>query len=333
MRCLRTQFISAMFAPDLSSALVDRLLVGEGEPFARHRQQRRSAAGDQAEHQVVVGETAGHRQDAPRHLLAGGIRHRVGGLDHLDALARQTVAVARDDQAGQRTRPMILHRLRHRGRGLAGADHDGAALGRRPADGAPGSSTDRPRRWPPRTSAARCPDRRSRISPALPGTLGAAARRSSRRSDRFGRKGVLDRGRSRNLGTRPGHEDAAQDGSAAADLDRGQGLAQRDPGEQAAATGLVSRLTEEKAAGRWPRAQEIMLCPMVWLTIARPTSTSQACSVRGTKLSSVSKRRAAATRPCRRRSRTSPAPGRRWCARPSRRADSRHSRSRRGSPA
>ena len=41
------------------------------------------------------------------------------------------VAVAGDDQALERSRPVVLDRLRHRGAGLAGAQHDRAALGRR----------------------------------------------------------------------------------------------------------------------------------------------------------------------------------------------------------
>ena len=111
--------------------LVDRLLVGQGQPFARDREQGGGAAGDQAEHEVVCGQALRHRQDAARGLLAGGVRHRVRRLDHLDPLARQAVAVARDDEAGERTGPVLLDRLGHRGGGLAGAEHDGAALGRR----------------------------------------------------------------------------------------------------------------------------------------------------------------------------------------------------------
>ena len=53
------------------------------------------------------------------------------GLDDLDALARHAVAVAGDDEPGERAAPVLLERPRHRGRSLARADNDGAALGRR----------------------------------------------------------------------------------------------------------------------------------------------------------------------------------------------------------
>ncbi len=111
--------------------LVDGLLVGKRQPFARDREQGGGAAGHQAQHEVVRGQALRHRQDAARGLLAGGIRYRVRSLDHLDPLARQAVAVARDDEAGERAGPIVLHRLGHGGGGLAGAEHDGAALGRR----------------------------------------------------------------------------------------------------------------------------------------------------------------------------------------------------------
>ncbi|MNT52974.1 hypothetical protein D3C72_1900330 [compost metagenome] len=55
----------------------------------------------------------------------------MGGFHHLDALAVGTMAVARHHQPRQLALPVRLHRLRHRGCGLAGADHHGAALGRR----------------------------------------------------------------------------------------------------------------------------------------------------------------------------------------------------------
>ena len=54
-------------------------------------------------------------------------------FDHLDPLARRAVAIARDHQAFERTRPMILDRLGHRAAGFAGTDDDSAAprLGRK----------------------------------------------------------------------------------------------------------------------------------------------------------------------------------------------------------
>ena len=137
-RCLRTQFISPMCGARFEQLLVDALLVGQRQAFGRQREQRRAAAGDQAQHQVVGREALRQRQDALRPPQPGLVRHRMRGLDDLDALRqslgpRRNVVIARDDQARQRRigRPQGLHRLRHRAAGLAGAQHQRAALGRR----------------------------------------------------------------------------------------------------------------------------------------------------------------------------------------------------------
>src|SRR3546814_16723124 len=55
--------------------------------------------------------------------------------------------------------------------------------------------------------------------------------RSSRRIERCGRRRALGFGLNGNLLLGAGHEDAVEDGETAADLDRGQGLAQDEPGE------------------------------------------------------------------------------------------------------
>ncbi|MNI81473.1 hypothetical protein D3C73_1380900 [compost metagenome] len=64
--------------------------------------------------------------------LAGGVWHRVGGLDHFDFLARGAVTVARHDQAGYLSLPTALDHLSHGSCGLAGADDDdpSRAIGR-----------------------------------------------------------------------------------------------------------------------------------------------------------------------------------------------------------
>ena len=51
----------------------------------------------------------------------------MAGLDDLDPLAGDGVAVAGDDQALERAGPGVFESARHRRRRLAGADHDGAA--------------------------------------------------------------------------------------------------------------------------------------------------------------------------------------------------------------
>ena len=110
-----TACLSASVRPGAGSA-------SSAEPPPEIRQSTRSSAVRPCD----------HRQDAlaPRPApAASGTGWR--GLDDLDPPAGHAMAVAGDDQPGQRARPVILDRARHGGGGLAGADHDGAALGRR----------------------------------------------------------------------------------------------------------------------------------------------------------------------------------------------------------
>ncbi|MDT4887644.1 hypothetical protein FQZ97_1241150 [compost metagenome] len=83
---------------------VDALLVFEREAVGRQREQRGTATGDEAEHQVVRREALGELQDTLRGGQARGVGHRVRGFHHPDALlqtcrARRCVVVTRDDQA------------------------------------------------------------------------------------------------------------------------------------------------------------------------------------------------------------------------------------------
>ena len=104
-----------------------RLLVGELDPFCRQGEQRGAAAGNQAQCKVVLAQAFSQREDARRSLASADVRHRVRRLDHLDPCRRHAVAVAGDDEAFQRARPVILHGPRH-GRGrLAGTHHHSAA--------------------------------------------------------------------------------------------------------------------------------------------------------------------------------------------------------------
>ena len=52
------------------------------------------------------------------------------GLDDVNALARNRVIVAGDDEPLQRAVPRRLESRGHRGGGFAGADHDGPPFGR-----------------------------------------------------------------------------------------------------------------------------------------------------------------------------------------------------------
>ena len=120
-----------MSAPRGEERAVDRLLVLERQALGGQRQQRRGAAGDQAQHQIVGTGAFGVFEHPARGVTAGGIRDRMRRLDHLDPGASHGVAVAGHDQAFDRPRPCGLDRARHRRRGLAGAEHDGASGGRR----------------------------------------------------------------------------------------------------------------------------------------------------------------------------------------------------------
>ncbi len=122
----------------LQQLLVDALLVGQRQAFDGQGEQSRATAGNQAQHQIVRCQSAGQGKDALGRLHPGFIGHRMSRLDQFDAFgqpgrARRNVVVARDDQAGQGRigRPQRLERLRHRAAGLAGAQHQRSALGRR----------------------------------------------------------------------------------------------------------------------------------------------------------------------------------------------------------
>ena len=111
---------------------VDRLLVVEREALGGQRQQRRAAAGYQAQHQVRGAGAAHNLEDPPGRGDTGRVGHRMGGLDNLDRLARDRVTVAGDDETTRRGGPagrrgMALDGPRHGGGRLAGTDDDDAA--------------------------------------------------------------------------------------------------------------------------------------------------------------------------------------------------------------
>ena len=131
-RCLRTQFISVIVAAGFEQRPVDLLLVGQGQAGGGQRQQGRGAARDQAEHEIVGREPAAPPPGCapPPHAPAASGTGWEASID-LDLLAGDAMAVAGDDQPAERPLPMGLDGPRHGGGRLAGADHDGAALGRR----------------------------------------------------------------------------------------------------------------------------------------------------------------------------------------------------------
>src|SRR5271169_1161751 len=109
---------------------IDRLLVLERDPGGGERQQRRTAAGKQTQHEIVRPEPLDPGENPPSRFAPSGVRHRVRRLDHLDMPARHGVAIAGDDEPLDRPRPVRLDSRRHRSGGLPGTDDDGPALGR-----------------------------------------------------------------------------------------------------------------------------------------------------------------------------------------------------------
>ena len=110
---------------------VDVLFVVEGHAGRRRGHQRRAAAGDEAKDEVVLAELRNQTDQALRRFASGPVRHGMGGLDHLDPVAGQLVFVTGDDQALERTLPMVFDRPGHGARGLARTDHDDTAPGPR----------------------------------------------------------------------------------------------------------------------------------------------------------------------------------------------------------
>ena len=109
--------------PALEQRFVHRLFIGERQTGRRRCQQRRASTGNQAQYEIVGREPDNLLADTPRCLDAGSVRHRMGGLNDLDALAGNGVTVACDHQPFERTAHVVLDRTRHRRRCLAGPDH------------------------------------------------------------------------------------------------------------------------------------------------------------------------------------------------------------------
>ena len=144
-RCLRTQFISPMVAPDLSRALLIDCLSARVMPAAGRAGRADSRRG-QEDHTVVFGQVADQFEYPFRHRQTGRVRHRVRGFDHFDFSQRHR---DRNGSPPDRT----LHPARQRSTTWAMA---AAALpapitvapdrcGRR-ADGLRGRAADGPRR-------------------------------------------------------------------------------------------------------------------------------------------------------------------------------------------
>ena len=103
------------------------LLVLKAHAGARRGQQRGAAARDQRDDQIVGAEAVHLGHHAAGGEEAGLIGHRMGRFDDLDLAGGRAIAVAGDDEATERRAPEALEGGGHLGRGLAGADHDGAS--------------------------------------------------------------------------------------------------------------------------------------------------------------------------------------------------------------
>ena len=68
--------------------LIDRLFVTQIKAGGGQAQQRGTTARNQHQQQIVRAQIRGKSQNTRRRSLAGGIGHRVGGLDNLDRLGR-----------------------------------------------------------------------------------------------------------------------------------------------------------------------------------------------------------------------------------------------------
>jgi hypothetical protein len=103
---------------------VHGLLIGQRQSLGRQRQQRRSAARDEAQHEIILGQITDQREHPFGGSQTSRIGHRMGGLDDLESPAWNGIAIAGHHQAVERARPVILECPRHRGRRLAGTDDD-----------------------------------------------------------------------------------------------------------------------------------------------------------------------------------------------------------------
>ena len=123
-RWRRTVFISPMVAPLDSSARFTACLCSSVKPGRGKGSERRSATRDQAQHDVLRAQALHQFHQPLRRLHSGGVGHGMRSFRNLDAPTRHRVTIARHHQARQRAAPMVLHRARHGGRGLARAyDH------------------------------------------------------------------------------------------------------------------------------------------------------------------------------------------------------------------
>ena len=101
-------------------SLVDGLFVRQAEARSGQAHQRRTAAGNQTQRQVIAAEALCQLQHALGGSLAGIVRYRVRRFQDLDALAGYRMAITGNHQARQRAGPVLFDAVRHSRRSLAG---------------------------------------------------------------------------------------------------------------------------------------------------------------------------------------------------------------------
>lgn len=84
----------------MKKGAIHRLLVFQGEPFNRKGQQRGTPARDQAKHNVIRAEVRDALEHAGGGTESGSIGDWMRGLDDLDAIARDAMAVAGNHETG-----------------------------------------------------------------------------------------------------------------------------------------------------------------------------------------------------------------------------------------
>jgi len=128
-RCLRTQFISVMVAPDLSSALLISCFSAS-EMLRPQSQERRGAARDQRR---ARGSSGPRPLTLARMRAAPAMPPRPApdaSFDHSIVLARHVCCPNGDDEPSRGPSQCSSTAFAMAGRSLARANHDGAALGR-----------------------------------------------------------------------------------------------------------------------------------------------------------------------------------------------------------
>ena len=106
--------------------LVDGNFVSQGQTLRRRGQQRRATTGHQRHHQIVRCEPLDQPQQLRRSGKPSLVRHRMGRLQHADALAHGDRTMTRNDSALQWPIPQAFERRCHLACRLACADDDRA---------------------------------------------------------------------------------------------------------------------------------------------------------------------------------------------------------------